>query len=240
MNQELEGFLRIFCNQRQTNWAEWLSCTEFALNNKISSATGLSPFFINFGKHPACPLAPTHASDGRVPTVDEFASHMTNLCKEVAASLDLAAEARKRSYNKHRRAIDTHHSKKLSDKRVGPFPIVEVISPRLYCIGLPASYRHSRVFNIDRLVCFRKPSFPGQADTTNDFEVVPLTALVPPAVTEVHDHLLTHGSLQLLVSLDSSSDPSDCVWEDIGNLSNPEGIVLAFCTENQLPHENLT
>ena len=45
-NQEIEQYLRLFVNYRQSDWAEWLSIAEFALNDKISSSTSYSPFFL--------------------------------------------------------------------------------------------------------------------------------------------------------------------------------------------------
>ena len=52
VNQELEQYLRLYCNYRQNNWAEWLSIAEFSYNNQIHSSTGRSPFLINLGRHP--------------------------------------------------------------------------------------------------------------------------------------------------------------------------------------------
>ena len=249
VNQEVEQFLRIFCNERQSDWAEWLPCAEFALNNKISSATGLSPFFIKFGKHQARPLAPVREPESRVPAAAEFGKRMAELRREVSASLDLAAQAMKRSYDKHRCAIvpftkgdkvwvDATHfdqgrpSKKLSDKRIGPYLITEVISPRLYRIGLPETFRHSRVFNIDRLVRFREPRYPSQSSQESPLVHIKIT---PPRLTGIHAHKMTRSSLFLLVSLDGSDDPVDRVWEDAALLHDPDGLIPAYRTENQIP-----
>jgi hypothetical protein len=51
MNQEVEQYLRLFVNHRQTDWSEWLSCAEFSYNDKVQSSTGFSPFFVNYGRH---------------------------------------------------------------------------------------------------------------------------------------------------------------------------------------------
>lgn len=61
-NQEIEIFLQAFVSARQTDWAEWLACAEFALNNKINSSTGYSPFFLNYGRHPRRNLMPVRQS----------------------------------------------------------------------------------------------------------------------------------------------------------------------------------
>ncbi len=52
VNQELEQYLRIFCNFQQDNWAELIPFMEFAHNTRSHSATGKSPFMIWYGYHP--------------------------------------------------------------------------------------------------------------------------------------------------------------------------------------------
>ena len=48
MNQELEQYLRFFTEYRQRDWLEWLTTVEFAVNNKVHSATKISPFMANY------------------------------------------------------------------------------------------------------------------------------------------------------------------------------------------------
>jgi hypothetical protein len=45
-NQTLETYLRIFVNDEQDNWASLLPLAEFAYNNSVHSATGLTPFSV--------------------------------------------------------------------------------------------------------------------------------------------------------------------------------------------------
>ncbi|KAL5512852.1 hypothetical protein ACEPAH_3250 [Sanghuangporus vaninii] len=52
VNQELEQYLRLYVNHRQSDWADWLALAEFVYNNREHSATKLSPFFVNSGVHP--------------------------------------------------------------------------------------------------------------------------------------------------------------------------------------------
>ena len=49
---EIKKYLKAWINERQDNWAEWLPMAEFAINNQASAATGVSPFFLNHGRHP--------------------------------------------------------------------------------------------------------------------------------------------------------------------------------------------
>ena len=50
MNQELEQYLWFFIEHRQKDWPEWLVAAEFAINNKVHTATKVSPFMANYGK----------------------------------------------------------------------------------------------------------------------------------------------------------------------------------------------
>ncbi len=52
VNQEIEKYLRIFVNYRQTDWSDWLPLAEFTHNNRIHSATGKSPFVVLYGRNP--------------------------------------------------------------------------------------------------------------------------------------------------------------------------------------------
>ncbi len=60
VNQEVEHYLRTYTNNEQNDWSEWLSRTEYAHNNRIHSATGYSPFYLNSGKHPHSLPEPPH------------------------------------------------------------------------------------------------------------------------------------------------------------------------------------
>jgi len=50
MNQELEQYLRFFVDHQQKDWPECLAGAEFAVNNKVHTATKVSPFMENYGR----------------------------------------------------------------------------------------------------------------------------------------------------------------------------------------------
>ncbi len=52
VNQEVEKYLQIFVNHRQTDWSDWLPLAEFAHNNCIHSTTKKSPFMVLYGRNP--------------------------------------------------------------------------------------------------------------------------------------------------------------------------------------------
>ena len=52
VNQVIEAYLRPFLNQDQDDWVDLLPMAEHAYNNSITSATGMTPFYANYGRHP--------------------------------------------------------------------------------------------------------------------------------------------------------------------------------------------
>jgi hypothetical protein len=57
LNAEIEQYIRLWVNDKQNNWSEWLAIAEFAINN-CTSVTGQSPFFLNHGRHPRTSVTP--------------------------------------------------------------------------------------------------------------------------------------------------------------------------------------
>ena len=49
VNQELEQYLRLFVNQQQDNWMDFLPLVEFQYNDHIHSSTQQPPFFLESG-----------------------------------------------------------------------------------------------------------------------------------------------------------------------------------------------
>ena len=50
-NQEVLQFLRAFISYAQTDWSALLPCAMLALNNRDSTRTGMSAFFVTHGYH---------------------------------------------------------------------------------------------------------------------------------------------------------------------------------------------
>jgi len=223
-NQEIEQYLRIFCNQRQSDWAEWLSCAEFALNNKVNASTGYSPFFLNYGRDPRRPLLPVRQAPTDIPRANEFAKQMDALTKETSAALQLAANAMKRSYDRSHRPgtpfavgdlvlLDarglntTRPSKKLDDKRHGPFPITECVGLQSYRLQLPTSWKIHDVFHTSKLTLFVAPKFPSQLEPI----AIPELTDPPPIIQSIISHRQLRNRTFYLVLL-QDQNPEDAKW----------------------------
>ncbi|SJL13533.1 uncharacterized protein ARMOST_16977 [Armillaria ostoyae] len=70
-NQEIEKYLRIFINFRQTDWPEWLPLAAFQHNNRIHSAT--APTFANQKQNP--PPPPDIINDEEQYEIDTILDH---------------------------------------------------------------------------------------------------------------------------------------------------------------------
>jgi transposase InsO family protein len=51
-NRTMKTYLKIYSNTSQDNWVSLLAMAQMAYNNKSSEATGKTPYFANYGKHP--------------------------------------------------------------------------------------------------------------------------------------------------------------------------------------------
>ena len=49
VNQELEEYLRIYVNEKQNDWVNWLPIAQFCHNDRQHSATRYSPFMVTSG-----------------------------------------------------------------------------------------------------------------------------------------------------------------------------------------------
>ena len=84
-NQELEQYLRMYVNHRQNNWAEWLATAEFAFNNKVHTATKMSPFQVNYGREPR--MGFDIRKKGKNKKAEEFVREMKERHEEARAAL---------------------------------------------------------------------------------------------------------------------------------------------------------
>ena len=51
MNHEVTQYLRMYMSYHQDDWTDWLPLAQFALNNRVSTSTGESAFYLNHGRH---------------------------------------------------------------------------------------------------------------------------------------------------------------------------------------------
>ena len=52
VNQVIKAYLHTFLNQEQDDWVDLLLMAEHAYNNSVTFATGMTPFYSNYGRLP--------------------------------------------------------------------------------------------------------------------------------------------------------------------------------------------
>ncbi|SJL08909.1 uncharacterized protein ARMOST_12283 [Armillaria ostoyae] len=179
VNQEVEKYLRIFINYHQNDWADWLPLAEFAHNNRAHSATGKSPFMILYRRNPRIIPDSPRTPNSKVPAASDFSKAMAQIHKETETALEEAAGRMKAQYDKHKRTTREYHvgdkvwldatnlhlprpKKKLDDKRVGPFLILEKTGASAYKLKLPPHWKIHPRFNEKLLSPYEPPAFPNQ------------------------------------------------------------------------------
>ena len=144
MNQELEQYLRFFIEHRQKDWPEWLATAEFTINNKVHTATKVSPFMANYSKE--LRMGGDIRRKGNMESVTEFVKRMKKVQGEAEAALKKMQEEMKRYTDRERKETEVWRkgdrvllstkdlvfkerpTKKLTERYVGPYAIEEVVS----------------------------------------------------------------------------------------------------------------
>ena len=143
MNQELEQYLWFFVEHRQRDWPEWLASAEFAVNNKIHTATKVSLFMANYERE--LRIRGDIRKKGKVESATEFVERMKKVHKKVGAALRKMQEEMKRYADRNRRETEEwkrgdrvmlstkdlifkeRPAYKLMERYVGPYVIKEVV-----------------------------------------------------------------------------------------------------------------
>lgn len=241
-NQELEQYLRVFCNYRQDDWVKYLPFAEFSHNSRIHSATGKSPFELLHGFKPR--LYPSLNPTSNIPSVEDRLTNLERLREEVQASLTTAAEIMKRNNGDvtkkgitfkvgdkvlldGKNLKTTRPKAKLSDKHHGPFEVTDVLGPVNYRLKLPPTWRIHPVFHAALLLPYVEteahgPNFPSNPpELIDDKEEYDVETILDSRATR------NKRGVQYLVKwLDYPS--SDNSWEPSSNLTKALPLIEEF------------
>jgi hypothetical protein len=163
MNPGIEQFLRAYAGMYQKDWVKWLPMAKFSYNNATHSVTGMSPFRCLYGRDPMMTLSKVVTE---VPEANNMADTLQEIWEETSTALRLAKErmtgrepgevleefeiGEKVWLNSCNLQLKTN-SPKLTDRRLGPFKIVEKLSDRAYCLQLPDNLKIHNMFYVGLL-----------------------------------------------------------------------------------------
>jgi len=129
---------------------------EFVYNNTPSSTTGVSPFYANKGYHPKMQLQVEN--DTRITEADSFVTDLRLVHDDLKRAIEDAQHCYQIPVDKRRTPApkievgdcvfilarfikSTRPTKKLSEKYLGPFKVIEKPGTHLYLIKLPNHLR---------------------------------------------------------------------------------------------------
>jgi len=216
VNQKLKQYLQLYCNYRQNDWAEWLSIAEFSYNNRIHSSTGQSPFMINLGHHPNV-RGNMNSSTEDSPGTEQFLKTIKEIRSGVETALKKTNKVIKRKWDAKKKPeveqksgdlvwVDVAHyntdqpSKKLSAKRLGPFPIIQKVGKSAYELKIPSTWKSIHpVINESYLTSYVIPIFEQQSQRLDNRVANPIDQTHIQEVEEILNSRWRGDKLQYLI-----------------------------------------
>ncbi|KAG7674175.1 hypothetical protein KSW81_006007 [Nannochloris sp. 'desiccata'] len=167
MNRTIEEMLRSYVNDKHDNWDELLPYLELAYNNSRQASHKFTPYFLNHGTHPFVPGAALNPTSAAAVNPDTLAHTVATALTEAKQHLERARERQREYANKSRRHVEfkvgdrvylsTENlklpgpSRKLQERRIGPFTISKVLSPVTYKLTLPNEMQIHATFHVKLL-----------------------------------------------------------------------------------------
>lgn len=159
LNKSLETGLRAFVAQDQKDWAQYLPALSFAHNSATHGSTTMTPFELLMAYHPRGPegdLRQGAPDIYRSAEAEDFNDQFLARREYARSAMMIARAYQEKYYNRRRRPetfvsgdkvlINAKTSRlkkpkaKLNEKWLGPFEILEVLSPVAYRLRLGKEY----------------------------------------------------------------------------------------------------
>jgi hypothetical protein len=245
VNRMLEQFLRHYVSAHCKDWDAYLPCAAFALNNSRHSSTGVTPFYLNYGRHPRTPLRTwMDVVGGRVPAACDFRQRIAEALTQAKACLLKSQAQMKAAADRKRRPAPTYevgqevllstknlafkgfkhaHAKKLLPRFVGPFKVEALVGKAAVKLSLLKNMGIHPVFHVSLVK-------PYLHDGTSDAVPPPVLALDNSVQYEVESILAQRGrgrTLEYLVKWRGYSTQHNS-WEPASGLENAPEVVAAW------------
>ena len=230
VNSILNQYLRAYTTYKQDNWVSLLSLAEYAYNNAIHSATGVTPFYANTGMHPS-----SGHNEGKTVSDDPnaLAHHMAQLESFLCSNLEVARSDMKRFADVHRREppkyeigdkvmlstanIRTTRPKtKWSDKWIGPYRVISVHADGAsFKLELPPSMKTHPIFHTSLLKPYMQSTIPDRVQ--DPASPVIIDDHKEYEVEKILDHRTRYGSDEYLVRWKTYGREHDS-WTKVRNM----------------------
>ena len=191
VNQEIGMYLRMYCTEKPDDWSLFLADAQFAHNSWIHSTHGQTPFYLLHGYEPtAYPSDITNTPGLAEEQLEQLAANRDKaIIMHKKAQEAMIARKPGLAYKKFevgdkvwldRRNLHMKTTRKLTPRRLGPFEIIEEISPVVYKLRLPETWCVHNVFHASLLTpqiitpeygIPTDPPLPELVDGESEFEV---------------------------------------------------------------------
>ncbi|MBW0563432.1 hypothetical protein O181_103147 [Austropuccinia psidii MF-1] len=240
VNQILEQYLGMYVSYQQDDWNTWLPLAEFAYNNSDHPTTKQSPFFTVYGRDP-------HFDQVHI-TQDTLAGKLSTKTKSVQQDVKRELEVAINRFNRYadkgrasppvfnpgdlvwlssKNIKSSRDAKKLSERWLGPFPILKKVSTHPHHLKLPSQWKFIHpVFHIFLLEPVKTSTIPNRHQ-----EPPPPISIEEEEweVSQVLDSKLKRRKLCYLVERKGfSQDAERSTWEPPKNLKNFPDLVKDF------------
>jgi hypothetical protein len=173
VNKFLEGYIRCFVSDKQTQWFNWLPLAEWWYNTSFHTAKKMAPFMALYGYHPLS-ITSSLKEKYKVQSVEDHIEHQQQVLQILKENLTMAQNCMKQQ-------VDQHHSErsfevgdwvflrlqpykvmslkqakkddKLSPKYYVPYKVLQNIGTMEYKLELLASSQVHPVFHVS---CLKK------------------------------------------------------------------------------------
>jgi hypothetical protein len=245
VNQSLEQYLRIFCNQRQEDWVRLLPTAEFSYNKAPHESTKMSPFFVEYGRNPR--MAPDVLGELSHPSLEDLFENRIEAQEQAKAALVLAAERMKWYHNLLHTDPNLHNkplfsvgqkvlvkgtdlrvkvkSPKLAAKNYGPYEIIEQFGPVTFKLKLPKAMKVHPVYHASKFIPYHEDTIAGRKPT--EPPPIEVEGYDEFEVEEILDSTIKRNKIQYLVKW-KGYDPSYNTWEPLRNLQHCIELVEDF------------
>ncbi|MBW0566295.1 hypothetical protein O181_106010 [Austropuccinia psidii MF-1] len=166
----------MYVSYHQDYWNTWLPLAEFSYNNSDHSSTKQSPFFTVYGRDPH--FDSVHITQDT--PAGRLSTKVQSVQQDVKRELEVSINRFKRYADKSRESSpilnpgdmvwlssknikSTRPTKKLSERWLGPFPILRKVSTHAYHLKLPSQWKSIHpVFDIFLLEPVKTSTIPNR------------------------------------------------------------------------------
>jgi len=212
----------------------------------------MSPFHINFGQDPGNPYSILTEIPDHIPAAQDFLEQITNSSKRARDALVEAKANQEKNANKSHCDVQfqiddqvllssahinltsqaKHPSKKLQHQFIGPYHIIQKVSPVAYKLELPDTLKIHPIFHVSILCPYKSPeSIKHRPSPTPPPDPVSINDADKFEVDRILNHHKCHNHQEYLVKWVGYPN-YDASWEPAAHLEHAQDCIAQYWTSS--------